>query len=253
MKPSLRLLAKQLQALARKFGYEIRKAPSAGFRPAPVFKLALQCLTFKYGETLRFIQVGANDGIFGDPLREHILAHKWRGVLVEPQPEIFEQLKANYAGLEDRLSFENVAITGLSNTVTLYRAKDTFRKTDGTTIFRSSLASLNPRFASILLGVKAVDLEAISVPTARLDDLVAKYRLHDLELLQIDTEGHEPQVLDTLDLSKTKPKLIQFEHGHLSPKVLGGITESLNAHDYLVYYGGYQADSLAMHCSLFES
>jgi FkbM family methyltransferase len=156
-------------------------------------------------------------------------------------------------GLEDRLSFENVAITGLSNTVTLYRAKDTFRKTDGTTIFRSSLASLNPRFASILLGVKAVDLEAILVPTARLDDLVAKYRLHDLDLLHIDTEGHEPQVLDTLDLSKTKPKLIQFEHGHLSPKVLGGITESLNAHDYLVYYGGYQADSLAMHCSLFES
>jgi hypothetical protein len=78
-------------------------APFAGFRPAPIFKLALQCLTFKYGETLRFIQVGANDGIFGDPLREHILAHKWRGVLVEPQPEIFEQLKANYAGLRGQI------------------------------------------------------------------------------------------------------------------------------------------------------
>jgi FkbM family methyltransferase len=254
VKPSLGLLAKQsLRAMARKFGYEVRKVPFDGFKAAPVFELAVRFLMLKHGEALRFIQVGANDGIFGDPLRKHILAHKWTGVLVEPQPEAFEALKSNYAGFEDRLSFENVAITGLSSTITLYRAKNTFRKVEGSTIATSSVASLNPRVTSMQLGVKPAELEEISVPTARLDALVEKYALHDLDLLQIDTEGHEPQVLDTLDLSKTKPKLIQFEHGHLPPKVVGTITASLNAHDYLVYYGGYQADSLAMHKSLFES
>src|SRR6266404_4447929 len=125
MKPSLGLRAKQsLRSLARKFGYEIRKAPFADFKPAPVFELAVQCLTFKRGDSLRFIQVGANDGKFGDPLRKHILGRKWTGILVEPQPEAFEALKVNYAGLEDRLEFENVAITSLSSTVTMYRAKD---------------------------------------------------------------------------------------------------------------------------------
>lgn len=31
-----------------------------------------------------FVQIGANDGRLDDPLRDSILRHNWRGVLVEP-------------------------------------------------------------------------------------------------------------------------------------------------------------------------
>src|ERR1700722_3021383 len=94
---------------ARKYGYEIRKAPLPNYESAHIFDLAIHYLLVSRGVNLTFIEVGANDGRFGDPLRQYILKYQWKGVLVEPQPDIFERLKANYAGLNNRISFENVA------------------------------------------------------------------------------------------------------------------------------------------------
>lgn len=241
-----------LRSSAARFGYELRKAPFAGFEPAPIFDLTVQYLMSRRGHSLRFVQVGANDGISGDPLRKYILKFNWRGVLVEPQPEVYAALKANYAALAGRLFFENVAITTRSGEVSMYRAKDNLRAGHGSPLDTSTVASLDPRLASTQLGKEAGDLERIFVPTARLDDLIAKHGLGDLEVLQIDTEGHDWEVLQTLNLAKTRPMVIQFEHGHLSPRDIGSMTEYLNRHDYLVYFGGHQSDSVAMHRKLLE-
>lgn len=239
-----------MRSSARKLGYEIRKVPTSGFKAAPIFDLAVQHLMLKRGEGLRFIQVGANDGKFGDPLRRYILGCDWRGVLVEPQPEAFEQLRQNYAGCEDRLFFENVAVTtGPQSEITLYRARASYQQTDRNTVSASSVASIDARVTSYQLKVSPSDLEAIRVKTSRLDDLVAKYALRQFDLLQIDTEGHEWKVLQTLDLSKTQPTLIQFETGHLSQPDFGRIADHLAAHGYVLYYGGHQGDSVAMHQS----
>ena len=43
-----------------------------------------------------FIQVGANDGLMCDPIRQFIVKHSWGGILVEPVPDYFELLKKNY-------------------------------------------------------------------------------------------------------------------------------------------------------------
>ena len=40
-----------------------------------------------------FIQVDANDGKSGDPIHEHVMALKLRGILLEPQPDVFLRLK----------------------------------------------------------------------------------------------------------------------------------------------------------------
>src|SRR6266702_2735109 len=60
-----------------------------------------------------FIQIGSNDGISGDPLREFIVASaKWHGAFVEPVPQIFEKLRQNYSHLRGRkFTFFNVAIS----------------------------------------------------------------------------------------------------------------------------------------------
>lgn len=44
-------------------------------------------------ENVKFIQIGANDGITDDPIRKYILNHNWKGVLVEPNASVFESLK----------------------------------------------------------------------------------------------------------------------------------------------------------------
>jgi hypothetical protein len=57
-------------------------------------------------------------------------------------------------------------------------------------------------------------------------------------------------VLKTLDLSKTSPLIVQFEHNLLAPQELSGAIDYLNSHGYRVLYGGHQIDTLALHNSL---
>jgi hypothetical protein len=129
-----------LRKAAARVGYEIRKAPLPGFLPARIFDLVVQYVILTRGESLRFIQVGANDGRYGDPLRRYVLKYPWKGILVEPQPEVYEALKLNYAGLEDRLFFENVAISTDAGGMTLYRARNTFEREGEATRYAASVA-----------------------------------------------------------------------------------------------------------------
>ena len=232
-----------LRQMARRFGYEIRKAPLPNFESVPVFDLAIHYLLATRGEKLTFIEVGANDGRFGDPLRSYIMKYPWRGTLIEPQPDVFERLKANYSEFDGRISFENVAIANDPTPIHLYRLPANSLKSSE---FATTVVSRNEKITSKLLGVNANELEQITVPTARLNDIVLKYQLFNLDILQLDTEGFDWDVLQTLDLTKYKPLLIRFEHGHLSPKVIVKMTQHLNSHGYLLNYGGFESDSVAL-------
>jgi FkbM family methyltransferase len=228
-----------LQRTARKYGYEIRKAPFPGYEPAPVFDLALHYLIITRGQSLTLVQVGANAGRDDDPIRPYILNYPWRSLLIEPQPDVFEMLKTNYAGLESRLIFENVAISGDPAPLKLFRLPPSVTPSD-------SIVSFDPKIIAKQSGVRPQDMVPISVPTARLDDLLLKHGLTHVDVLQLDTEGYDWDVLQTLDLTRTRPHVIRFEQGHLSPKTIGTMTQHLNRHDYLVYYGGYESDSVAL-------
>jgi FkbM family methyltransferase len=237
-------MLRHLRSAARRFGFEIRKAPFANFESVPVFDLALQYLLTTRGSELTFIEVGANDGEFNDPLREYIVKFQWRGVLIEPQPDVFERLKLNYAGQSDRLSFENVAISTDTAPIALYRLPDSCPLSRQK--FAAAVASSNQGRTARLLPVKPHQLEKVVVPTAQLDDIIVKHHLAGLHILQIDTEGLDWEVLQTLDLTKNRPLLIRYEHGHLSAQVIGAMTQHLNAHGYLVNFGGLEADSVAL-------
>jgi hypothetical protein len=39
-----------------------------------------------------FFQIGANNGLTDDPLRQFVTKYHWHGVLIEPQPQVFQQL-----------------------------------------------------------------------------------------------------------------------------------------------------------------
>jgi FkbM family methyltransferase len=236
-----------VQRRLRQAGIEVRKAPASGFRPLDVFRLSVEALMAKRGDAVRFVQIGANDGKFVDPLRRYVLKHPWRGVLVEPQPKVFAQLKANYAGLEDRLAFENVAIAP-GDSVTLYLPPE--GGADPT--FERSVVSTDPKIIGRQLGLKKSP-QALEVPAMTLDALLAKHGLTELDLLQIDVEGFDWPVLQTLDLAMVQPTIIQLEHGHMERPAIARMVEHLNAHRYDVYYGGYQGDTVAVHQRLLEA
>ena len=63
-----------------------------------IFDLAATALRVKNHGQVTFVQVGANDGYRFDPLRKHIVAYHWPGLLIEPQPDVFAELKQNPRG-----------------------------------------------------------------------------------------------------------------------------------------------------------
>jgi FkbM family methyltransferase len=231
-----------IRNFVRRRGFEIRKFPRSTFRTVPVFDVAIRLLMAKQGASLNFIQVGANDGSYGDPLRDYILKYPWRGVLVEPQETAFDALRENYAAARDRLIFENAAISH-STSILMYKAP---RHYIGNELYSASVVSTDPRVVAKQLGLKTSQLDQFSVPSITLDDLIKKHDLKTPDLLQIDAEGYDWHVLKTLTLANVKPSIIQFEHGHLSSDGIDRIAEFLNVHNYRIYWGGHQGDSVAL-------
>lgn len=238
-----------VQSALRGRGIDVRKAPSA-YAPIPVFRLAVEALMARSGDALTFVQIGANDGVFGDPLRPYVLTRGWRGVLVEPQFDVFERLRINYAECADRLVFENIAVSSMDK-LTLYLPPSQLGDKDRT--HAQSIVSSDASVIARQIGMSKSQLQRVDVPAMTLDALLAKHGFQDLDLLQIDAEGYDWDVLQTLDLRKVAPSLIQLETGHLRREMLTQVADHLNGAGYLIYYGGLQGDMLAMKKEFFAN
>jgi hypothetical protein len=73
---------------------------------------------------------------------------------------------------------------------------------------------------------------AETVASFSLATLLHRHQIDRLDLLVIDTEGWDWRILRQFDLARLRPKLILFEHQHLSAEARGGAHEFLARHDY---------------------
>ncbi|MBC7367684.1 MAG: FkbM family methyltransferase [Undibacterium sp.] len=174
-----------------------------------------------------FIQIGAHNGDMDDPIHRWAVQHRWRGILVEPQPGPFAQLKAGYAELGDRLVFENIAIDRAERTRPLYRVDPRWASTPEQT----GLASFFPDRA---LATYAALNRLVSEPVQCLPfpRLLARHRVTKIDLLQIDTEGFDFEIIKMLDFAQCPPAIIHFEHRHLSRTEYAACLRLLSAHGY---------------------
>jgi FkbM family methyltransferase len=192
-----------------------------------------------------FIQVGSNEGVMAtDPLSSFILRDKWRGVLIEPVPKIFEKLKKNYEGCPN-LFFENVAISNERKTC------EFFVVDENAEFFKENPNLVNEAggFFGDLVGsldrehvlkckprITEKELKKIQVTCLTLQDIVDKYKLERIDVLHIDAEGHDDVVLFSLDFARIRPKIVMFEHAHLSMERYFACMELLAVHGYSVLY-----------------
>jgi FkbM family methyltransferase len=153
-----------------------------------------------------FVSVGANDGISMDPLRESILTHHLRGILIEPLPDVFDELRENYK-TEPQLLFENVAIGPKSGRMPIYRAKGP-GKSLYTSFDRNILKSKLERGDVI---------EELFVETATISSLLDKHGIKKLDFLQVDAEGHDYEIVKSAIESGIRPLIINYEHCNITP------------------------------------
>src|SRR5262245_40043917 len=95
---------------------------------------------FAFEDRVTFVQIGAYDGIAGDPIRPIVLQKdSWWGVLVEPQSDTFNRLRENYVGQSSRLQFLNVAVSDTSGEKILFYISEEERKKLGISEWASEI------------------------------------------------------------------------------------------------------------------
>jgi FkbM family methyltransferase len=237
----------------------LKSQPVLYDRMMPIKRVLLRTPTYSYldalsrerGGRLSFIQIGANDGLRNDPVREFVVRDGWHGVFVEPLPTVFAELKKNYPGSRFAgLHFENVAVSRQDGeTLEFWTFSDTFLAslTPDDRVNYVQKSSFNRTHVEEFvrhdpLGERA--LQRIVVPCVTASTLAARYFPDGaFDLLVIDAEGYDKIILDSIDFSRTRPRVIFFESKYLGADA-DGIHRRLESAGYRVRRVG-ERDSAA--------
>jgi len=189
----------------------------------------------------RFVEIGANDGEQHDHLRPIVLERRWRGILVEPVPYVFERLRRNYAGV-DHVILENAAIADRDGELPFFHLREADRATERVPQWYDAIGSFS-REAVLSHRPQIADIDErlveTAVPTLSFDSLLARHSFDAVDLVVVDTEGYDWEVLRTIDLDRHRPALIVYEHFHLDPDVRAAAREHLEAHGYETLEEGF--------------
>lgn len=188
-------------------------------------------LATRSARPLTFVQIGANDGVIHDPIHQVVETCGWSGVLVEPLPEFYEKLVANYAGVPN-LEFENAAIGTTDGTATIFSVDPR----PGDPYWVELLSSFN-REVILSQGEVLPDVEnrliEVEVKTSTLASLVARHDLTTIDLLHIDAEGYDFEILKQIDFRASwAPAFIIFEREHFDQETYRQAKHMLGAADY---------------------
>jgi len=195
-----------------------------------------------------FVEVGSNDGEQHDHLRPFIRTRGWSGLMVEPVPYVFERLRRNYGELE-RIALENAAIADHDGVALFHHlAEADAGEREGLPRWYDGIGSLSRD--SVLGHAREIpDLErrlvASEVPCLTFESLCRKHRVERIDLLLIDTEGYDWEVVRQIDFAVHAPRMLVYEHFHLSPPDRGQCREHLASAGYRILEEGF--DTFCLH------
>ena len=186
----------------------------------------------RQNEPIFFINIGANDGLAGDPLREFIMTRGWNGILVEPVDYVFQRLVKAYRSLPtSRIQFENAAIAEVTGVKKFWHLKLTPGFPPGYdqigSFSEEHVLKHKDMFPNLEESLVSRDIPCITVA-----DLLRKHSVQKLDLVFIDTEGYDYEVIKQIDLVKLPPKVIIFENAHLPKSELQSCYQLLRANGF---------------------
>lgn len=169
------------------------------------------------------LQIGSHTGNTHTDKIFTTLNNNSKVILVEPIKLYFDKLKENYFKKypENRFIFLNQAISNKKGPITLYVPNiDVFSSISQHEYINKSLPVWTDQLTSVYKNHVAdhylkLDVKEVVVEASTLNSLILEYEIKNLNLLCIDTEGHDYEVLEGLDLDILKPLKIIFEHKHM--------------------------------------
>jgi len=213
-------MRKLLNKLLAPTGYRIERISR--------FERELQSLTRRPGRRLKFVQIGANDGMRFDGLYGFVTRHPCSGVVVEPLPDVFERLRANYADYPLIVPI-NKAIHETADVLPLFRvAPAALVRYSG---WAAGIASFD-RSHLLRHGIAPDDIVEQPVACMPLMQLLQDTATLDADLLQIDAEGYDSTILSMTDFARFRPHLIKYEHKAMAAAERAAHIARLARHGY---------------------
>ena len=208
--------------------------------------------------TFKIIQVGANTTLtkkinsLGDPLGWFLKKYgsEVSIIYVEPQISLKEELIKNTNNLCAEIFYEFVAISSKKGSLDLYIPNPTYLpNSSGIASLEESnvLKRLEPRYKKPELGKhylkKRVELKNLTELSKVFKNIDAPKQICDF--LVVDAEGHDDEVIYSIEDPKTLPKVISFEWKNLSKEKFNNLREFLKSNKYIVHHWSH-ADCIAI-------
>ncbi len=203
------MIRARLGRLRRRFRYWLDDTRLAGPR-------VLKALARSAPQAV-FVEVGANDGTMMDPLHKVIARSRWHGLALEPVPELFARLEQHYQPIRDRVTPLNLALSTQEGILPF----NCLRNQPGEPPLPDWAHGLGSFERQVILGhadrIPRIEryIEQIDVRCTTWAQLVREQALTRLDILMVDTEGHDLMVLRQIDLVQWRPALVIYEHHHL--------------------------------------
>lgn len=157
------------------------------------------------------------------------LAGQREGLFIEPIKEYFDRLP--------NCLKENVAVSDYEGDIDIYYIPSHVIESEGLPNWLRGCNSVNEPHKTIVEMGFTEYLVMQEVKVVRIKSLLEKHGIKQIDLLKIDTEGHDCVILnDFLDTCTIKPKKIQFEANILSDeKEVNKVTDRLTSLGYRCY------------------
>lgn len=225
-------MRRQLNFIFRPLGYElIRKKPHLTW---------LERRARQAGR-LRFVQIGANDGVRFDDLYRFATSHTASGLVVEPISIYFERLSLNYHDYPAIVPVR-AALHPTLDQATMYYVDPA--KAGDLPDWTAGIASLDATHHQ-RSGVNSEQMISEIVPCKPLMTLLKEYGIDELDYLQVDAEGFDAEVIRMIDFETIRPAWIRFERTHLSEGDREDVRVRLKSAGYRVRSRGTGTDAVA--------
>lgn len=152
-----------------------------------------------------FIEAGANDGVSQSNTLYFEKYRKWRGLLIEPIPELAERCRRN----RPKSTVENAALT----LADFDGQQVAMRYCNLMSQVKGAMKSDAEELEHIQRGCQVQDIESreLRVPGKTLSRILDRLGVNHIDLLSLDVEGYELQALQGLDLDRHSPRFMLIE------------------------------------------
>ena len=158
-----------------------------------------------------FVDAGAYDGIVGSNTRG-LFEAGWSGLLIEPNPAVFDRLRALYESNPRATCVRTALSNYVASSVEILLSEGPSDTPDAIKWQYAQVSTLNTKFAEVYERDFKYVYRKSAVEVTTLTELMRRHNVPpDLGFLSIDCEGEDPKVLEGLDMSEFKPRLLCVE------------------------------------------